>query len=205
MVNFQPNSRWQCLGKRSYKLGKLTSEIRELPNFVGANGSANGSWPPIWTKKAYRWWQPEIRQTHQLRLVVYPIVHELFKSQVVQDFFHQPYFQVTLGFPFPHPPKSCRHDLFGGFDGRFAKLVSDRFRIWGVKKGIGRWLNQPLWKILVKLGIFPKVREENHKIFELPPPRVPLNPSFFYFPDVLASQEQFFVVALSHVAGETPL
>jgi len=117
---------------RSYKLRKLTSEIRELPNFVGANGSANGSWPLISTKK-HTVDGSEIRQTHQLRLVVYPIVHELFTSQVVQDFFHQPYFQVTLGFPFPHPPKSCRVS-FGVFDGRFAKLVSDRFRIWGLKR-----------------------------------------------------------------------
>ena len=28
------------------------------------------------------------------------------------------------------------------------------------------WLNQPIWKILVKLEHFPKVRDENKKIFE---------------------------------------
>ena len=33
------------------------------------------------------------------------------------------------------------------------------------------WLNQLLWKILVKMGIFPNFRGEHQKIFELPPPR----------------------------------
>ena len=28
------------------------------------------------------------------------------------------------------------------------------------------WLNQPIWKIFVKLGIFPKIRGEYQKIFE---------------------------------------
>ena len=31
---------------------------------------------------------------------------------------------------------------------------------------ISWWLNQPIWKLLVKLDHFPKVREENEKIFE---------------------------------------
>ena len=33
------------------------------------------------------------------------------------------------------------------------------------------WLNQPIWNILVKLDHFPRVRDENPKIFEFPPPR----------------------------------
>ena len=37
------------------------------------------------------------------------------------------------------------------------------------QKKSGWWLNQPSWKILVKLGIFPKVRGEHKKYLKAPP------------------------------------
>ena len=36
-------------------------------------------------------------------------------------------------------------------------------------KSSGWWLNQPIWKIFVKIGIFPKVRGENKKYLKPPP------------------------------------
>ena len=35
------------------------------------------------------------------------------------------------------------------------------------------WWFQPIWKMLVKMGIFPNFRGENQNIFELPPPSYP--------------------------------
>ena len=37
----------------------------------------------------------------------------------------------------------------------------------------GWWLNQPIWKILVKLDHFPNFRVENKKYLKLPPPSFP--------------------------------
>ena len=55
------------------------------------------------------------------------------------------------------------------------RLAACEFTGFGIS---GWWLNQPPWKIFVKMGIIPKVRGENtkvrgehKKIFELPPPR----------------------------------
>ena len=49
-------------------------------------------WVDGWGHGKYSWWQPQIRSTHQLRLVVYPMISRvLAPSQVVQYFFNQQY------------------------------------------------------------------------------------------------------------------
>ena len=37
------------------------------------------------------------------------------------------------------------------------------------------WLNQPIWKIFVKMGVFPKFRDENKRYFEVSPPCLAAN------------------------------
>ena len=59
--------------------------------------------------------------------------------------------------------KTWKKNLYTSFIHHWITVV-DLYTSW--------WLNQPICKILVKLNYFSKFRDENQKIFELPPPSI---------------------------------
>ena len=85
----------------------------------------------------------------------------------------QKHTQDVCEVPPPHCPKLFLRILQGDPQCHWSPPVRwNRRLIRRFFKGTpGWWLNQPIWKILVKMGILPNFRGENKNMFELPPPR----------------------------------
>ena len=104
-------------------------------------------------------------------------------SIIISTFFNSPGAECSLSVPYTVPPSGkVPGRFFGGLHGLFWAALGDHG--WSWKTGRSHrflflkvcssswWLNQPIWKIWVKMGIFPNFRVKIKKYLKPPPSRL---------------------------------